>query len=204
MESSNSWDFVDKIIYINLEEAIERRKNIEEMFANVPQDKIIRFNAIKHNNGAIGCSKSHIECLRFAIVNNWNNVLIIEDDLIWNNYETSLKVFENLSKKEYDVILLGGVFATFDKDTYKLYSAQTTTAYFVSKHYYEKLLNNFVEGVVGLIKTNSGGHYAVDQYWKKLQKIDNWYIVNPALIIQRPSYSYIVKENVNYIQYFNI
>jgi len=204
MESSNSWDFVDKIIYINLEEAVERRKNMEEMLAIVPQDKIIRFNAIKHENGAIGCSKSHIECLRLAIKNNWNNVLIIEDDLIWNNYEISLKVFENLSKKDYDVILLGGTLAQFDKNTYKLYSAQTTTAYFVSKHYYEKLLSNFIEGVVGLIKTNSPGHYGVDMYWKRLQEIDNWYIVNPALIIQKPSYSYILKENVNYIQYFNI
>lgn len=204
MESSNSWDFVDKIIYINLEEAVERRKNIEEMFSIIPQDKIIRFNAIKHENGAIGCSKSHIECLRLAIKNNWNNVLIIEDDAIFNNYENSFKVFENLVKKDYDVILLGGTVATFDKDTYKLYNSQAASAYFVSKHYYEKLLSNFLEGVVGLIKTNSPGHYAVDQYWKRLQEIDNWYIVNPALIIQKPSYSYILKENVNYIQYFNI
>lgn len=204
MNTSNSWDFVDKIIYINLEEAVERRKNIEEMLAIVPQDKIIRFNAIKHEKGAIGCSKSHIECLRLAIKNNWNNILIIEDDVTWNNYETSLQVLENLSKKDYDVILLGGCFAHFDKNTYKLYSAQTTTAYFVSKHYYEKLLSNFIEGVVGLIKTNDYPKYALDQYWKQLQATDNWYIVNPALIIQKPDYSYIEKKNVDYTEWFNV
>ena len=38
---------------------------------------------------------------------------------------------------------------------------------------------------------------------KFIQQKDNWYIVNPALIIQRPSYSHILNKNVNYIQYFN-
>ena len=204
MNTSNSWDFVDKIIYINLEEAVERRKYMEEMLKVIPQDKIIRFNAIKHEKGAIGCSKSHIECLRLAIKNNWNNILIIEDDAIWNNYENSLKVLNDLAKNRYDVILLGGCFVNFDKNTFKLYSGQTTTSYLVSKHYYEKLLNNFVEGLVGFIKTNDYPRYALDQYWKKLQATDNWYIVNPALIIQKPDYSYIENKNVDYTQWFNI
>ena len=204
MEPSNSWDFVDKIIYINLEEAVERRKNMEELLKVIPQDKIIRFNAIKHEKGAIGCSKSHIECLRLAIKNNWSNVLIMEDDAIWNNYEKSLVILNSLAKKEYDVILLGGCFTNFDKNTYKLYCGQTATSYLVSKHYYEKLLSNFVEGLVGLMKTNDYPKYALDQYWKKLQISDNWYIVNPALVIQKPDYSYIEKKNVNYVEWFNI
>ena len=204
MNTSNSWDFVDKIIYINLEEAVERRKNIEEMLAIIPQEKILRFNAIKDEKGYIGCSKSHIECLKLAIKNNWNNILIIEDDSMWNNYENSVKVLENLLKKDYDVILLGGCFAKFNQDTYKLYNAQTATAYLVSKHYYDKLLNNFIKGVLGLIKTNDYPKYALDQYWKQLQATDNWYIVNPALIIQKPNYSYIENKNVDYTEWFNV
>ncbi len=204
MESNNCWDFVDKIIYINLEEAVERRKNMEELLKEIPKDKIIRFNAIRDEKGAIGCSKSHIECLRLAIKNNWSNILILEDDAMWNNYEKSLKILNSLAKKEYDVILLGGCFTNFDKNTYKLYCGQTATSYLVSKHYYEKLLRNFIEGLVGLMKTNDYPKYALDQYWKKLQISDNWYIVNPALVIQKPDYSYIENKIVDYTEWFNV
>ena len=57
--------------------------------------------------------------------------------------------------------------------------------------YYDKLLTNFIEGLDNLTKTNEYSKDAIDQYWKKLQSTDNWYIVNPALIIQKPSFSYI-------------
>lgn len=204
MEFDSSWNFVDKVIYINLEEAIERRTHMEKILKVIPPNKIIRFNAIKHEKGAIGCSKSHIECLRLAIKNNWNNILIMEDDSTWNNYEQSIQVLNKLVIQEYDVILLGGCFANFNKNTYKLFCGQTATSYLVSKHYYEKLLNNFVEGLDGFIKTNDYSRYALDQYWKKLQNTDNWYIVNPALVIQRPCHSYIENKNVNYTQWFNV
>ena len=204
MDANDSWDFVDKIIYINLEEAIERRKNMEKLLNIIPQDKIIRFDAIKNEKGAIGCSQSHIECVKLAIKNNWNNVLIIEDDVMWNNYEKSLEILNNLAKKEYDVILLGGTFVNFDKSTLKLYSGQTTTAYLVSQHYYKKLLSNFIEGLLCFIKTDDYLQYAIDKHWKKLQGQDNWYIIHPALLIQKPSYSYIEKTNVNYVHWFNV
>jgi len=66
-----------------LEERKDRRKSCEDLLNKIfEKDKIIRFNAIKDNNGAIGCTKSHIECLKLAIENEWDNVLIVEDDII--------------------------------------------------------------------------------------------------------------------------
>ena len=200
---TNNWDFVEKIIYINLEEATERKKNIEELLNKCPSEKIIRFNAIKDERGEIGCSKSHIECIKLAITNNWKNVLILEDDVMWNNYEDSLNKLIELTKKDYDVILLGGCFARFDTDTLRLFEAQTASSYLVSNHYYEKLLNNFMDGLNNLLKTFTTGNYCCDQYWKILQRVDNWYIVNPALLIQKPFYSYIEKRDVDYTEYYN-
>ncbi len=99
---------------------------------------------------------------------------------------------------------MGACFANFDRNTLKLYSGQTTTSYIVSKNYYEKLLGNFTEGLNGFMETNEYSKYALDQYWKKLQTLDNWYIVNPALAIQKLDYSYIEKKNVDYVKWFNI
>ena len=41
-------------------------------------------------------------------------------------------------------------------------------------------------------------------YWKNLQKIHNWYIVNPVLMIQRPSKSDIENNYKDYTSLFNI
>jgi glycosyl transferase family 25 len=200
-------DSIEKIIYINLEERTDRKDLLLKELSNIQNidDKLIRFNAIKDtNNGAIGCTKSHIKCLEMAIQYNWKNVLILEDDAMWNNYENGINILTNLMNKSYDVILLGGTYFSLNEETFKLNKAHTTTAYVVSNHYYETLLNNFIEGLQNLEQTNISNMYCIDVYWHKLQAKDNWYIVNPALMIQRESYSDIEKQNVNYNVLFNM
>ena len=40
---------------------------------------------------------------------NWKNILIIEDDMIFVNYEEGTKLLDKLINKEYDVITLGKI-----------------------------------------------------------------------------------------------
>jgi GR25 family glycosyltransferase involved in LPS biosynthesis len=74
-------------IYINLDSRFDRRalfeKQFEDLHERYPQDftfvPVSRFSAIKdENNGAIGCTKSHIECIQIAKNNGWEHVLIFE------------------------------------------------------------------------------------------------------------------------------
>lgn len=212
---SYSWNFIDKVVYINLEDRKDRRKEIETELTRIPKDKVIRFNAIRDSIGHIGCSKSHIQILEMAINKKWSNVLIVEDDAMFYKYKDGYKKLEKLISEHpnFDVITLGNIAAKFDKDTGKLYEAQTTTAYIVNSHYYHILLNNFKEGLSELLKIRHlnaserrpyEDKFCVDQHWKMLQKRDNWYIVNPALMIQRPSKSSIIGAEVDYTSYFNI
>jgi len=209
-------DFIDKIVYINLDNETERREKIEKDLSVLSPNKVVRFSAIRDSPGHIGCSKSHIACIEMAIKNKWKNVLIVEDDAMWNNYDEGVDTLIKLVTEhpDYDVITLGNVGAVFDKNTFKLESGQTTTAYLVNQHYYERLLENFKEGLSKLLITKElktykeqepyNYKYCIDQYWKKLQKTDNWYIVNPALMIQRPSRSDIAGGEVDYTGYFNL
>ena len=67
-------------LYINLENRLDRKEHIEKELEilDIPYE---RFNAIKIPEfGALGCSLSHIECLKYAINNNLDNILILEDD----------------------------------------------------------------------------------------------------------------------------
>ena len=77
------WEFIDKIVYINLDHRQDRRDVMAKFFeeGGMPSEKIIRFSAVKHTRGAIGCLTSHTEVLRMAKKEGWKNVLILEDDL---------------------------------------------------------------------------------------------------------------------------
>lgn len=197
------FEFIDKVIYINLEYRTDRKEQIEsELQKYFPIEKIQRFNAIKHQRGGIGCTQSHIAILEMAIQNNWSNYLVVEDDAVWSNFQKGYPLLEQLIQKPYDVITLGTVYANYTPE-FKLLSGQTTTAYIVQQHYYETLLQNFKEGLSGFLSTGNYPTYALDQYWKRIQPRDNWYCIIPSLMIQRPGYSDIEKAVIDNGRYFS-
>jgi glycosyl transferase family 25 len=197
------FESIEKVVYINLEERTDRKESIEkELLKYFPAEKFERFNAIKHERGAIGCTKSHIAVLEMAIQQNWKNVLVVEDDAIWSNFDKGYPILEKLIKNQFDVITLGITSASYDTSTYKLLSGQSTTAYIVNNHYYNTLLYNFKYGLEQFVITNKYSSYAIDQYWKILQAKDTWFCVVPSLLVQGPSYSDIEKKNVNYMNEF--
>jgi glycosyl transferase family 25 len=191
------FEFIEKVVYINLEHRTDRKQQIEsELQKYFPSEKVIRFNAIKHAHGGVGCSKSHMAVLEMAISEGWNNVLIIEDDAMWNKFETGYPLLEKLSKNDYDVIVLGAAFANYDSN-YRLTKSTTTTAYIINKAYYETLLNNFKEGLEKLLSSEKYTEYALDQYWSRVQSTGKWYATIPSLIIQRPGMSDIEHRFIN-------
>ena len=81
----------------------------------------------------------------------------------------------------------------------RVFYCQTTTGYIVKKHYYDTLLNNYREGLNKLIREpGKHGLYAIDMYWKQLQKQDFWYILTPLTVVQRPGYSDVEQRHVDY------
>jgi GR25 family glycosyltransferase involved in LPS biosynthesis len=214
--SPEDFDFVDKIIFINLKQSTDRLKHMKEVLKFIPDRKIVRLEAIKHKHGHLGCCKSHIACLNMAIVNKWKNVLILEDDAKWHKYNESVKVFRQIyeNNKNFDVIKLGTVGGQFDEKTYRLYHGQTATAYLVNNHYFKKLRDLFLVSEDKLTEAidkdpyeryKVENEYAVDQVWKRYQKTDNWYVVNPALVIQKTGSSVINGGvYVDYTSYFNL
>jgi predicted RNA-binding protein len=45
---------------------------------------------------------------------------------------------------------------------------------------------------------NNTRQYALDIYWKSLQKKDNWFMILPPTVSQYENYSDIEKKNTNY------
>ena len=187
------FDFIEKVVYINLAKRTDRRDHMEH-FIQMFGDKVIRFEAIECVQGILGAGKSHIAVLEMAIENNWKNVLILEDDVVWNIKEESINCFKKLTKNDFDALLLGGSRSAYEEDTFKLIKSCGAHAYIVNNHYFQTLLRNFKESIILYEQTNCDYHYHFDEHWKLLMPQDNWFLITPNLVYQHDGYSDIIKQ----------
>ena len=148
---------------------------------------------------------SHLKCLEIAKVNDWEHVLIVEDDIKFLKPElfiNQINKFFNLHS-DWDVVLVAGnnlpPHEVIDDSCVKVTQCQTTTGYIVKKHYYNTLIDNIRNGITNLIKEpKQHSLYAIDKYWFKLQQMNNWYLITPLTVTQREDYSDIEKRPANY------
>jgi len=192
------------IFYINLDSRPDRKIHIETQMKQLGLSAM-RFNAIKHPLGYIGCSISHLKCLERAKQENWDHVLIVEDDILFTNVELFKSQMNAFLKnhQDFDVVLIAGnnipPYQKVDETCIKITKCQTTTGYLVKSHYYDTLLQNYKEGIVNLIgDPRNHKSYAIDQYWFQLQQKDNWYLIIPLSVVQKEDYSDIEKMPTNY------
>jgi len=208
------FEHIDKIIYINLDNREDRKKEIIEECKRlqIPEDKIIRFPAIYHDEGAIGCSKSHIEVLTMEMKNNWKNYMVLEDDFHFiNDTEFVDKVvhhfLESFPANSWDVLHCSrGYFQNCTDISIpyiqKVWDMSTSSCFIVNQHFYQTLLHHFTEGCEQLcLDPSNHSTYAIDRYWKKIMPLSNWYITNPSIGYQRTGLSSILGYVVDYIQY---
>ncbi len=194
---------IKHILYINMEDRTDRKEHIINEF-NELELIIERFPAIKLYNRSLGCSLSHLSCLELAKTNNWEHVLIVEDDIIFLNkqlFKSQLDIFLK-NHKDFDVLIIAGnnfhPYINIDDSCVQVKNCQTTTGYLVKSHYYDTLINNYKEGISDLLKSDNQIRYSIDQHWKKLQIRDKWYLLTPLTVYQKPSYSDISNMNVSY------
>jgi glycosyl transferase family 25 len=200
----NSLSDIKHAFYINLESRTDRKTYVEAEFAKIGIP-IQRFNAIKLQNGAIGCSMSHLKIISDAKKHNLDHVLIVEDDIQFTNPELFIKQFNLFlaNHAQFDVVLIGGnnvpPFKYIDDSCVKVTKCQTTTGYLVKNHYYDTIIHNYKNGINKLMKSPTNRYqYAIDKYWFHLQEKHDWYLIIPLTVTQREDYSDIEKRQTNY------
>lgn len=184
------------IYLINLEERKDRLEKMKAEFKKLNLNFEI-FKAIKNNNGALGCTLSHIECLKIAKNNNYEYCMICEDDAEFyiDNKKIDFFIKEFMKNKNLKVLNL---ICNVNKNKISKYNETfntsseilTTTCYIVKKEYYDSLISNFEYSRDKLIP--------LDVTWHELQKKDLFVFPNFNCGGQFKSYSDIKKNNVNY------
>lgn len=192
---------IDRVFYINLDKRPDRNSQVSEQLQKYFSDKPIkRLSAIlDEGNGAIGCLKSHIMMLRYALDNHpGENILFCEDDL---EFIEDPRPYLNKIDRPWDVIMLAH--NTFKKreenNLIRLLDTQTASAYLVNGEYVKNLYDNLSESLqdyesTGIWKVENWN----DQCWKKLQPKGRWYTFRDRIAKQRESYSDIQKGVVDY------
>ena len=200
---------IDAILYINLEHRTDRNIHILNELHKICTDdsKIHRIDAVKNDNGALGCGLSHIKALEYAlkqsINNDWKTILIVEDDFTFkcdsNEIERNISL---LFEHNFDVGLLShGCLQYYNSDSEikKVIYSQTTSSYIIKRDYICTLLENITYSVNDMISRGLLHENHIDIHWTKLQPINNWYAVFPAIGCQYDNYSDIEKKYVSYI-----
>ena len=200
----NSVSDIKHAFYINLDSRPDRKQHVERQLGIIGINAQ-RFKAIKLQNGALGCSMSHLKLIETAKENNWPHILVVEDDILFTNPSLFIQQCNKFlsTHKEFDVALISGnnvpPYREIDDTCVQVTKCQTTTGYLVQNHYFDTLIQNYKMGIQNLMREPENHRiYAIDKFWFNLQAIHKWYLIIPLTVAQREDYSDIEKRPTNY------
>ena len=200
----NSVSDIQHAFYINLDSRPDRKQHVERQLGIIGINAQ-RFKAIKLQNGAMGCSMSHLKLIETAKANNWPHILVVEDDILFTNPSLFIQQCNKFlsTHKEFDVALISGnnvpPYREIDDTCVQVTKCQTTTGYLVQNHYFDTLIQNYKMGIQNLMREPENHRiYAIDKFWFNLQAIHKWYLIIPLTVTQREDYSDIEKRPTNY------
>lgn len=192
--------FFDKIYYINLDSRTDR---LESMRHELVKNSIIAQrvagiipdnNPYIINNGQLGCLLSHLSIITDAIINDYNTILILEDDTIFKeNFAKLFSRFVHYLPVEWHMIYLcgnhfGGIEYLNDQ-VYKSYGTLSTNAYGIHKSIFNKLYTKL---------TDKPYCQPVDSIYCSLHKDISAYASVPNLCYQMAGFSDIENKITDY------
>lgn len=216
-------NFVNKIYIINLDERKDRLTHTIKELNYYQVKNFQRFSAIKPNFdnidsklyekysdylsdnkkqyivGATGCKLSHLSIIKDALKNNYENILIFEDDITFiDNFTIYLNDFiSKVSTMNWDMLYLGGNVAKVKFSKFKDYLIQTnrTNIYkcknFKCTHAYIINKKLFIKIIKDLETYNS----EIDNYYSNcIQPYFNTFTYEFNLVKQRETFSNITQK----------
>ena len=141
----------------------------------------------------------------------YKNILIFEDDFMFlvskEKLEEQIDLLFNFNETtgntcKFDVCMLSyNLIKSEEYSTYpflkKVLEVQTTAGYIINESLYDILIDLYTWTLPFLKTTQQHWIYSLDQIWKLLQPISNWYCFDIRIGKQRPSYSDLGNKWIN-------
>jgi len=219
---------VEKIYCISLRERQDRRDLCKLEFNKLGITNVYYHIVDRHLlGGAHGCTQSHIECVMDAKNNDYENILIFEDDVFFT--DNAVNIINNDKIKipdDYWFFYLGGSLRLADfygENVIHSLLIQTTHAYILNKRAFDLILkygpmnvsiDNYLINRIDYINLPIKEKYLVQNTINKDKIIDCFYariafnekksyMVYPMICYQKDDYSNILNKNISYYEYMN-
>ena len=189
--------------YINLDERQDRKAEFEYECTRMNLD-VERYPAIRTYPGLSGCSQSHLNVLKLARERNYPEVTIFEDDFEFLITKDQFQTLLLSLPENYDVVMIGYNLiqsAPYNELFGKALEIQTTSGYIVHSRFYDTLIARWEEALALLHQYDRHSYdskFMLDQYWKPLQPVSNWYYAVDRVGRQRGSWSNLYERYVDY------
>jgi len=188
--------YFDKIYCINLDRRKDRwDETVNELNKWGLLNQVERYSAIDGSDiigeypislGNVGLIETNIKIINDAKEKNYDNILILEDDVEFTKNIDLFADYYNQLPKDYDMVWLGGnhnlhmgkLVNKINDKIIKLHSTYATHAVIINKSMFDVIP-----------KLISKKKKPIDVYYCDLQKSFNCYGFYPNIATQRPSYS---------------
>lgn len=205
--------FVDNIYLINLERRTDKLEKVSKKLCKL-NIKFEKFNAVDGSNikirdewiqclekgsritspGAYGCLLSHLQIIKNAKQENFKNILIFEDDIIFHKeFNNELRKLNSVPN-DYSIIYLGGTQFkhvgnnfSINRNYYKGNETYGTFAYIIK--------NTMFDILIDILEKRQ---YDIDFSLCAIQKLYNCYVLWENLVIADLSNSDIRVEQYTY------
>ena len=158
MENQNDgWDFFDRIYCISLEGREDRRQAVAKSFAEVGLSRKVEFVIVKPHplNIEQGMYESHMTCLRRGMETGADNIVVFEDDVIFDRFDAErFKQCTHFLRENPDwkVLLLGALIRESRKTAnpfiQKVHYQSLAHAYALNRPYAEALAYQPWQGII--------------------------------------------------------
>jgi glycosyl transferase, family 25 len=204
----SAFDFLDAIVYINLDRRPDRLANIQREIQQIqgfPPEKIHRQPGFDEH--LAGCLRSHKAAIDMARKNKWTNVLIFEDDFTWrenaNDGMEKVKRFWEKHHHEFGFLQLAhlglaklGHPKLVEEGVFQITSGTNGAAYLVHNRAYNSLSQVWGRAYPLLAMTKEHWRYMNDVVWNSVRREFPTYALVPALGYQYGDYSDLARCEV--------
>jgi hypothetical protein len=176
--------------------------------------ELSRFSAVEDSDfPELGCVKSHHLALATHLSRaNHDLCAVFEDDfsprIDGAALQSKIQDFRKTGT-EWDVIMLAGTylraFPAAETGFARVYEAMSASGYIVRRKYLHRLISCIGESIIEMERYRRSANrtqlvspFMHDVAWKRLQRLDQWFIHVPAFGSQRPSHSDIIGRTVDY------
>ena len=202
------YNYIDGIIYIT----INNNKNI------ILEKQLKTFNCyyenliIKYTKNNIVCAQNHINAINIAKKNKWKNVLIIDNNFMFNNYINYKEIFYNILhklKNNFDILILSGTINKYystniNSQLLQVFNSNNPNAYMITDKYYDILINNLTK-YCNNQNTIQPTNLIQKSIWNLINPLNNWYIIYPNIGYIQHKYPKInYNKTNNYLQCMTI